>query len=111
MLEDFYLESSDLESENCRKEQWERLSLLNEGCQTLQSHPTFSHHLAQFPNVLHFWFNKPRHLTLCTPHKVGSQTWRYFFQRLEVQDKETVDHEEYHLKAWPENSQYYYKGN
>ena len=100
------------ESEKCTQEQSQRLSLLQESCQTLlQSKENFSHHLAsQFPDVLHFWFNKPRGLTLCTPHKVGSQTWRYFFQRLEMKDKSgEVEQEEYYLEAWPSNTQNYLK--
>ena len=127
ILEDFYLEDSLVETEKCTQEQSARLSLLQKGCQTLQSgnpeenpdilrnrvsgFSKFSHHLAQFPDVLHFWFNKPRGLTLCTPHKVGSQTWRYFFQRLEVQDKNggEVSQEEYYLSSWPTNIGHYHK--
>ena len=73
---DDYLE----QIENCHQTQKLRKEVLRTGCDTLRQHSNYNQKLNLIPNATHVWMNKPRHLAICTPHKVGSQTWRYFFQ-------------------------------
>ena len=51
-------------------------------------------------------------MTICTPHKVGSQTWRYFFQQLDQKDQghKEEDAEAYYSSEWPNNAKSFYKG-
>ena len=69
-----------MELKKCQETQINRKSILKKGCETLRSNPIYNEKLSLVPDVTYFWMNKPRKLAICTPHKVGSQTWRYFFQ-------------------------------
>ena len=69
-----------MELKKCQETQINRKSILKKGCETLRSNPSYNEKLSLVPDVTYFWMNKPRKLAICTPHKVGSQTWRYFFQ-------------------------------
>ena len=69
-----------MELKKCQETQINRKSILKNGCETLRNNPSYNEKLSLVPDVTYFWMNKPRKLAICTPHKVGSQTWRYFFQ-------------------------------
>ena len=69
-----------MELKKCQETQINRKSILKKGCETLRNNPSYNEKLSLVPDVTYFWMNKPRKLAICTPHKVGSQTWRYFFQ-------------------------------
>lgn len=103
---DDYLE----QIENCHQTQKLRKEVLRTGCDTLKQNANYNQKLNLIPNVTHVWMNKPRHLAICTPHKVGSQTWRYFFQQLDLVDRNGKGKEEYQAEKWPENSLQFFKG-
>ena len=59
-------------------------------------------------------------ISICIPHKVGSQTWRYFFQQLDKLDQEEEARfskdfenekivENYYVEKWPENMETFLK--
>ena len=82
ILEEFYQDKEELNLEwrKCNQTQLQRLKLLKKGCEELDFN-------LLKPDPVNIFKNDPRKLAICTPHKVGSQTWRYFFQQLDLQDR------------------------
>ena len=100
ILKEFY-DTKELEQVEkvCTARQNQRLDLIRKGCAKLRQENRFS--ITSEPKLMNVWFNKPRHLALCTPHKTGSQTWRYFFQQLDLSDHPDDSKEAYMLDTWP----------
>jgi hypothetical protein len=96
ILEEFYsAEDFPEELQYCTSQRFLRRQLVGDSCgmilsTTKQNRSKImgnnAHFLEERPDIANFWFNQPRKLSLCAPHKVGSQTWRYFFQRLAASD-------------------------
>ena len=42
-------------------------------------------------------------LMTCVPHKVGSESWRYFFEKLDQRDRNTTKWKNTALPEWPED--------
>jgi len=110
LIAELYEDDYHEELENCQKTQKFRKNILKNGCEVLRNDSNFNKMINTVPNTTHFWMNKPRKLAICTPHKVGSQTWRYFFQQLDSKDRNGIGEEEYQLENWPENSNQFLKG-
>lgn len=95
--------------------QKQRLSRLREACSVLKRDERYAQILSQeSPGISNVWLNKPRQLAICTPHKVGSQTWRYFFQQLDLTDQQKLGQqdtiiEEYFADTWPSTPEDYIK--
>ena len=109
-------EENDLAKElrKCNQTQKHRKLLHKKGCDLIKSssyNSNFTKHIIKIPNITNFWINKPRKLAVCTPHKVGSQTWRYFFQQLDVEDQynRSEQTDEYFAKSWPIDGAQYFK--
>merc|ERR1719273_2875052 len=96
IMADMYLEDYHDELENCHQTQENRKYILQKGCEELRKDSTYNQMLSLVPNIDHVWINKPKQLSICTPHKVGSQTWRYFFQQLDIADRNGGDGPEEH---------------
>ena len=90
LIAELYEDDYHEELENCQKTQKFRKNILKNGCEVLHNDSNFNKMINTVPNTTHFWMNKPRKLAICTPHKVGSQTWRYFFQVKVINFKGTL---------------------
>ena len=87
-----YLEDPEEITNSCQETQKQRQALLQKQCQLLfenrQKLDTINFsYLENIPNPNASWINYPRKMVMCTPNKVGSQTWRYFFQQLDKFDQ------------------------
>ena len=117
----------ETESFSCDDIQKSRIKLLQQQCQKLllasgkeQLGPIKSQFFDDPPNpkMNNVYVNHPRKLSMCIPHKVGSQTWRYFFQQLDRLDQEeearfsNVENEiveNYTVEKWPDNMEPFFK--
>ena len=110
---------------SCEDIQKSRIKVLQKQCQKLllekeKLGPIKSQFFDDPPNpkMNNVYVNHPRKLSICIPHKVGSQTWRYFFQQLDKSDQEeearfsNVENqivENYTIEKWPDNMESFLK--
>ena len=115
LLAEFY-EGEELPKayEKCQNVFKARRDLLDKVCpEVISKNANLSTKMPDFPSV---YVNKQRKMMFCAPHKVGSQTWRYFFNKLDSWDKEsenqvTHSHSDDFLlnESWPEDISTYSK--
>ena len=111
-----------LQSDNyCKSVQEQRLRKLQSECQKLRDgenrHKLGSnfHYLEEPPNPkqAQIHYNSQRKISMCTPHKCGSQTWRYFYQKLVQEDRDvdlrSLAEDDFTLVEWPQDAPGYMK--
>ena len=125
--DELIVQNPETEIFSCDDIQKSRINLLQKQCQKLllasgkeQLGPIKSQFFDDPPNpkMNNVYVNHPRKLSMCIPHKVGSQTWRYFFQQLDRLDQEeearfsNVENEiveNYTVEKWPDNMEPFFK--
>ena len=98
--------NSDEAEKSCREKMQIRVDRMEKACQHLKANDeTFGGVLQQTPpDLQNIWVNLKRKVSICVPHKVGSQTWRYFFHKLDEKDT-GMDNNEQNIKfaQWPQD--------
>ncbi len=118
LLSEFYSEEEAPKmAQKCIEVFSHRRRLLQSVCPDITTKfPKMANFSSKEPDFQSVYVNKQRKMLFCAPHKVGSQTWRYFFQRLDARDKqnniefESVKKEDYILDgSWPDDIASYSK--
>ena len=91
-------EFTEEENWSCKDKMKLRRERIDEICTKLLSphyatNETIKDKLKNTPHLDNIYINLKRKMGVCIPHKVGSQTWRYFFHRLDKRDSNINDNE------------------